>query len=124
MSRRAEALEQAKHLWEVSGHLTLRQKLPLCKELAQLDVFSTGQVASIARMDVKTLKKRGIKSHAKGGRINPEAITALQMLEEQYRLNSDASSKLIQLCLDNGCTANAIADIVGVHHGMVYRRIA
>ena len=118
---RAEGLEHAKYLWEVSGHLPLPQKLALCKELSYYDMFSRSQLASIARMDPKTLKKHGIRSNARGGRFNPEAITTLQILEEQFRLEKMVSKHLVDVCLGTGCSANAIADIIGVHHGKVYR---
>lgn len=118
---REQAYNQAVLLWEISGHLTLRDKLAHAKELAQLDIFATVQVAKIARLDPKTLRKRGIRSRAKGGLFNPEALTALQELEKQFRLGEELSKPLIRICVQTGCTLNAVASLIGIQSGKVYR---
>lgn len=121
MTNREEAYRLAVDLWEISGLLKLTDKLAYCKRLAELDVFSTVQVAKIGRIDPKTLRKRGIRSRAVGGLFDPEALTALQELEKQYRLGEELSKPLIRMCLENGCSTNAVAKLIGIHFGQVYR---
>jgi hypothetical protein len=118
---REQAFKEAVYLWEVSAHLKTNEKLAHCKSLAELDVFGIRQIAKIARIDPKTLRKRGIRSRASGGRFDPEALTALQELEKQYRLGEDLSKPLIELCVRTGCTRNAIAELIGIQAGKVYR---
>lgn len=121
MSNRAEAFDLAVELWETSAHLGLSERLAQSKRLAELDIFGLAQVAKIARIDPKTLRKRGIRSRAHGGLFDPEALTALRSLEQQFRLGEELSKPLIRMCRRTGCSLNVIAKLIGIQAGRVYR---
>lgn len=121
MSNRAEAFEQAVELWEISAHIGLQERLTRSRKLAELGVFSVAHVAKIARVDPKTLRKYNVKSDALGGKFDPEALTALQTMSKQVSLGDEPSKPLIRLCVRTGCSLHAIASLIGLQAGKVYR---
>lgn len=123
MSNLSEALQEAADLWEVSHLLPMSARLGHLKRLSEYDVFPIAHLAQIARTDPKTVRKHLSVPVLKGGRFHPEALSTLQILEEQVRLEEKVSKQLIELCVMAGCSGTTIGKLIGWNYGKVYRKL-
>lgn len=121
MTKRNKAFQKALELWEVSHLLPLHARLGHVKELSYYDLFSVTQLAKISRTDTKTIRKHMNVAPIPGGRFHPEALSTLQILEEQVSLEAEVSRPLIRLCVQSGCSGTTIGRLIGLSYGKIYR---
>lgn len=80
-----------------------------------LRVFSLTQLASIARVTKKDLLEAGAVEYAeRAGKLNPESIKTIRLLELNYRANGRVSLPLVAIILRDGTSLQAIQHITGI----------
>ena len=99
--RNLAALKLAKQYWLEARNADTKHKLQLAADLHQFELFSLNQLAKIVRINIKYVAGV-LKSNAKGGRFEPEALSSLIAMRNCVLNNTRVQPSLLRLTLEAG----------------------
>ena len=112
---RIEALYEADRLWELGELEDEYYRARSAKGINYCGLFSLEQLSLIARVPKKVLTDMGVAEYAdKAGKLNPESIRTIRLLELNYRTQGAVSMPLVGIVLRDGTSLQAIHQLTGI----------
>lgn len=112
---RIEALYEADRLWELGVLEDDYYRARSAKGINYCKLFSLDQLAQIARVPKKVLTDLGVEEYAeRAGKLNPESIRTIRLLELNYRTQGKVSMPLVGIVLRDGTSLQAIHQLTGI----------
>jgi hypothetical protein len=115
-----EALTQAEFYWRKSFYEGRLTKLAYAEDLHRYGVFSLTQIAKCVRMHTAELGRYGLTRNGKGGRFEPEALSALIQLRKQKLRDETVSNAMVKTAIDSGTSWACISYLCGIAYSNYY----
>lgn len=120
--RQLEGLKLAKTYWMEARNADNKHKLQLARDLHGFELFSLNQLAKIVRINIKYVAGV-LKSNAKGGRFEPEALSCLVQMRKCVVEGTRVQPSLLRLTLEAGVSFSCAVTLTGISYSSYYREI-
>lgn len=120
--RQLAGLRLAHKYWLEARNADHQIKREFARELHTFELFSLNQLAKIVRMNVKWVAT-DLKSNSKGGRFEPEALTALISMRKSVTEDVRVAPSLLRLTLEAGCSYSCVVTLTGIKYSSYYREV-
>lgn len=121
--KKLEALEQASFYWQKAFYADNLTKLAYAADLHKYEIFSLNQIAKICRVRPVELSRYHLKPNAKGGRFEPETLTALAAMRRSHLKGDKVSPKLIEICVNGGTSFSCATALTGIAYSSYYKDV-
>lgn len=118
--QKLEALEQAEYYWRKTFYADKLTKLAYAEDLNKYGAFSLSQLAKIVRSHTSELTRYGIKGGARGGRFEPETLSALIHLRKLRIKDVPIPTALIETALQGGTSWACASYLTGISYSSYY----
>lgn len=115
-----EALTQAEFYWRKSFYEGRLTKLAYAEDLHRYGIFSMTQIAKCVRMHTAELSRHGLTRNGKGGRFEPESLSALIYLRKQRLSEQSVATGMVQAALDSGTSWACVSYLCGIAYSSYY----
>lgn len=115
-------LERAHRIWTMSIVAGHKEKLAFAEELNAHGMFSIRQLAKIVRLSHGALSQH-ITKQSRGGRFNPESLTALVILRKLVLNGEKLPINMVSAVVKGGTSVSTLAYLVGANHTTLYVRL-
>lgn len=120
--RLLSGLRLAQKYWMESRNADNALKLVMARELHGFSMFSLNQIAKIVRINVKYVAG-ALKSNAKGGRFEPEALTSLIAMRQQQMQKERITPALLRIVLGSGTSYSCAVSLTGISYSSYYKDV-
>lgn len=120
--QRLEALEQAEFYWRKTFYADNPTKVAYAQDLEKYKVFSLSQIAKIVRHHVASLSRQGVTGSNRGGRFEPETLSALIHLRKLKITNKAIPVNLIETALEGGTSWSCASNLTGIPYASYYKQ--
>lgn len=112
--KKLDCLKMADLYWRKAFYAHRDIKIAYAKDLHEYGLFSLSQLAKIVRLRTVDLTRAGLKANAKGGRFEPETLTALISMRQSRLLEEKIPTRLVEIVVNGGTSWSCAAALTGL----------
>lgn len=116
-------LKMAEFYWRKAFYADKGTKIAYAEDLHKYAMFSLSQIAKVVRLQTVELTRAGMKANSKGGRFEPETLSALISMR-QYKLTGErVPARLIEITAEGGTSWSCAASLTGIPYSNYYKNV-
>lgn len=123
MEIRTSQLKRAAAIWQESLFVSADDRMHLAHELNEMELFSSRQIAKIARVAGTTLSRSAMRAKSGGGRLDPATLSAMVYVREAVVQGKPLPMPLIRSIVGGGTSLSNLCRLTGAPRASLYNKI-